>query len=148
MDPQPDKHTHDDADLHSFIQSGMGIALPALEMDIPHDHDAAEGGEGAFEEGDFRELMREKQEGEGKRMREGTPGGDDPRKRARDASPVPTHEDHATPTHQEPLTPTPAPPPDPAPSSRPETAEERKARQREANRLAAGRSRGKKRDEL
>jgi hypothetical protein len=34
------------------------------------------------------------------------------------------------------------------PIGRPESAEERKARQREANRLAAGRSRGKKRDEL
>ena len=34
------------------------------------------------------------------------------------------------------------------PIGRPESVEERKARQREANRLAAGRSRGKKRDEL
>lgn len=223
---QPHQDPEDDADLQSFIQSGMGIALPALSMgmDVHDGHDGHEGNSGdaehhedaGFEVGDFRELMRdgagERQQdkqgmsgdGEGEREALGSHGGDEEeargqkrpreegthdaeedgtstpgganqdaalqrtkRTRTADASPsldVPLHESPSNAIHpsdsihQETtltslsvsgnadadMTPLMTPP-----IGRPEeSAEERKARQREANRLAAGRSRGKKRDEL
>lgn len=129
MDP-----AQSETDLHSFIQSGMGIALPALSMD-PHQDPEEE----SFSVGHFGELMRDAaatgKEGEGeKRSRDEDPE-EETNKRPREEEsqqPIP---------QQEPMQMGPA-------TGRPETAEERKARQREANRLAAGRSRGKKRDEL
>lgn len=132
MDTDKSPH-HEDADLQSFIQSGMGIALPALTMDHTEE---------SFEVGHFGELMRDNApkdiddpRGEKRTREEET---EETGKRTRQASqhdPSPQRQDEPLPL----LTP---------PIGRPETADERKARQREANRLAAGRSRGKKRDEL
>ncbi|KAJ9116424.1 hypothetical protein QFC22_004866 [Naganishia vaughanmartiniae] len=237
---QPHQNPEDDADLQSFIQSGMGITLPPLSMGmdtvadqesqhehegVAQDHTAAE-----FEVADFRELMtdgpgerrekvvsrQEEQEGsehgaerEGirgqKRTRESSAAGDAQTqrddeerinvqqeignddedqarhsdKRLRTAAQSPdgtTLQDASTSMTLPPLTPqqetininsndenhnhntleemTPAlhdvdhAQGQTQPGGKQETAEERKVRQREANRLAAGRSRGKKRDEL
>lgn len=126
--------THPETDLHTFIQSGMGIALPALSMD-PHPE------EESFEVGHFGELMRDgagkdadsEDRGE-KRSREDEADEEEAagkRPRQGESQQRVTGDDAVS-----------------LPGARPETVEERKARQREANRLAAGRSRGKKRDEL
>jgi hypothetical protein len=127
--------THPETDLHTFIQSGMGIALPALSMDPEHTE------EETFEVGHFGELMRDgagkdadsEERGE-KRSRE-VEEAEEAAKRPRqgESQQLGTGDDAVS---------------VPGATTRPETVEERKARQREANRLAAGRSRGKKRDEL
>lgn len=215
---QPHQDPEDDADLQSFIQSGMGIALPSLSMDMD-EHGGHNGNadgtehheDAAFEVGDFRELMRDgagerQQDKQGERgdVEQGRAGMEEEdevrgQKRSREDNMVDAEESgmgssgavqedaalqrnkrtrtvnespslpvsaHDSPSnemlpsesiHQETtltsasisgnaeadMTPLMTPP-----IGRPESVEERKARQREANRLAAGRSRGKKRDEL
>ncbi|KAJ9099241.1 hypothetical protein QFC21_004121 [Naganishia friedmannii] len=234
---QPHQNPEDDADLQSFIQSGMGISLPPLSMGMDtvagsesQEHQGvAEHHTEDFEVSDFRELMtdgpaerrgkvvsRREEEQEGpehseergqKRTREGSAAmgsaapahrdmeerinalqgtGDEDQvrhvdKRLRTAEhspdattlqdapasmplPTMTAQQEATDNNNntndndndnnnlEEMTPIlidvdPAQGPGQA-GGKQETAEERKVRQREANRLAAGRSRGKKRDEL
>ncbi|KAJ9100934.1 hypothetical protein QFC19_005330 [Naganishia cerealis] len=235
--PQPHHNPDDDADLQSFIQSGMGITLPSLSMGMDLDSTANTGtaeahegvGEdthhsGGFEVGDFRELMRDggaerRERITSPRREQGGSGGMDSteervegmrgHKRAReDTAGSGATEEHVNEQginsvspgmggehdgvdnqhlDKRPRTIEDSPPLGgttlqdasssmPLPSmatqqdinslnlavtagpladvettqggAKQETPEERKARQREANRLAAGRSRGKKRDEL
>lgn len=132
MDTDKSPH-HEDADLQSFIQSGMGIALPALTMDHPEE---------GFEVGHFGELMRDGPAKDAEEQRKRTREEETEESGKRPRGEV-SHHDPSPPPQNDPL-----PLLTPPIIGRPETADERKARQREANRLAAGRSRGKKRDEL